>query len=98
MELTKDFIDNDLDARVAAGDKALELTLGRIRKTITLLEPMVEILRVKSKPKSLHTVDIIEESLHTPRTSRWEQTPRIGAWTTSSSTMSGSLSSKSGRT
>ena len=28
MELTKDLIDNDLDAQVAAGEKALELTLG----------------------------------------------------------------------
>ena len=64
MELTKDFIDNELDARVAAGDKALELTLGRIRKTIALLEPMVEKLRAKPKPRSLHTIDTVEESHH----------------------------------
>ena len=64
MELTKDFIYNDLDARIAAGDKALELMLGRIRKTIALLEPMVEKLKVKPKPSSLHNVDIVEESLH----------------------------------
>ena len=64
MELTKDFIDNELDACVPAGDKALELTLGRIRKTIVLLEPIVEKLKVKPKPRSLYTVDIVEESHH----------------------------------
>ena len=42
MKLSKDLIDNDLDARVAAGEKALELTLGRIKTTIALLKPMVE--------------------------------------------------------
>ena len=64
MELTKDLIDNDLDARVAVGEKALELILGRIRKTIALLEPMVEKLSTKPKTKSLHTVDVVEESPH----------------------------------
>ena len=34
MDLSKDLMENNLDARVAAGDKALELTLSRIRKTI----------------------------------------------------------------
>ena len=34
MDLSKDLIENNLNARVAAGDKALELTLSRIRKTI----------------------------------------------------------------
>ena len=58
-------IDNDLDARVAVGEKALELTLGWIRKTIALLEPMVEKLRMKPKTKSLQTVDLIEEIPHT---------------------------------
>ena len=65
MELTKDFIDNDLDARVAAREKALELTLGRIRETNALLEPMVKKLRMIPKTKSLHTVDLVEESPHT---------------------------------
>ena len=64
MELTKDFIDNELDTRVAARDKALELTLGRIRKTIALLEPMVEKLRAKPKPRSLHTIDTVEDGHH----------------------------------
>ena len=49
-----------MDARVAAGEKALDLTLGRIRKTIALLEPMVEKLRMKPKAKSLYTVDLVE--------------------------------------
>ena len=62
IELTKDFIDNNLDARVASGEKALELTLGRIRNTIPLLEPMVEKLRMKPKPKSIHTIDVIEQT------------------------------------
>ena len=64
MELTKDFIDNELDPRVVARDKALELMLGRIRKTIALLEPMVEKLRAKPKPRSLHTINTMEESHH----------------------------------
>ena len=37
MKLSKDLINNDLDIRVAAGEKALELTLGRIKKAIALL-------------------------------------------------------------
>ena len=64
IKLTKDFIDNDLDACIAAGDKALELTLGRIRKTIALLEPMVEKLKEKPKPRSLHTINTVEDSHH----------------------------------
>ena len=62
MELTKDLIDNDLDARVAAGEKALELTLGQIKKTIALLEPMVKKSRTKPKVKSVHTVEVVEET------------------------------------
>ena len=65
MELSKDLIDNDLDARVAAGEKGLELTLGRIKKTIALLEPMVEEKsKTKPKVKSVHPVDVLEESPH----------------------------------
>ena len=54
MDLSKDLIEND--ARVAAGEKALELMLSRIRMTIALLEPMVEKLKTKPKMKSVHTV------------------------------------------
>ena len=64
MELTKDLIDNNLDARVATGEKALELMLGRIRKTIALLEPMVEKSRTKPKVKSVHTFDAVKETPH----------------------------------
>ena len=45
-----------LDNRVAAKEKALELTLSRIRKTVAVLEPMVEKLKGKPKPKSVHTI------------------------------------------
>ena len=61
MDLSKDLIENNLDARVAAGDKALELTLSRIRKTIALLEPMVEKLKAKPKPRSVHMVEPMDE-------------------------------------
>ena len=64
MELSKDLIDNDLDARVSAEEKALELTLGRIKKTIALLEPMVEKSKTKPKVKSVHPIDVLEESPH----------------------------------
>ena len=61
MDLSKDLIENNLDARVAARDKALELTLSRSRKTIALLEPMVEKLKTKPKAKSIHTVGSVDE-------------------------------------
>ena len=61
MDLSKDLIKNNLDTRVAAGDKALELSLSRIRKTIALLEPMVEKLKTKLKAKSVHTVGSMDE-------------------------------------
>ena len=64
MELSKDLIDNNLDARVAAEEKALELKLGRIKKTIALLEPMVEKSKTKPKVKSVHPIDVLEESPH----------------------------------
>ena len=56
MDLSKDLIENYLDARVAAREKALELMLGRIKKTNALLEPMVEKSKMKLKEKSVHTV------------------------------------------
>ena len=62
MDLPKDLIENNLDARVAAGEKALELTLSRIKKTITLLEPIVEKLKAKPKVKSIHTIGTLEET------------------------------------
>ena len=46
---------------MAVGDKALELTLSRIRKTIALLEPMVEKLKTKPKPRNVHTVEPMDE-------------------------------------
>ena len=64
MDLSKDLIENELDARVAAGEKALELMLSRIRKTIALLELMVEKLKTKPKAKSVHTIGSQEESPH----------------------------------
>ena len=39
---------------ILIGSLALELTLSRIRKTIALLEPMVEKLKTKPKVKSVH--------------------------------------------
>ena len=40
---------------------------------------MVEKLRMKPKTKSLHTVDLVEESPHT----KVGRTPRTRAWTSS---------------
>ena len=64
MDLSKDLIENDLDALVAAGEKALELTLSRIKKTVALLEPMVVKLKARPKVKSVHTIGTLEESSH----------------------------------
>ena len=61
LELSKDLVEHNLDNRVAAGEKALELTLNRIRKTVAVLEPMVEKLKGKPKPKSVHTIGNQEE-------------------------------------
>ena len=49
MDLSTELIENELDAQVADGEKALELMLSLIRKTIALLEPMVE--KLKTKPR-----------------------------------------------
>ena len=56
LELSKGLVKHNLDNGVAAGEKALELTLNRIRKTVVVLEPMVEKLKGKPKPKSVHTI------------------------------------------
>ena len=61
MDLSKVLIKNNLDARVAARGKALELTLSRIRKTIALLEPIVEKMKAKPKARSIHTIEPMEE-------------------------------------
>ena len=78
MDLSKDLIENNLDARVAAGDKALELALSRIRKTIALLEPMVEKLKAKPKPRSVHTIEPMDEF---PRPTQVWAEVRTKKWT-----------------
>ena len=57
LELSRDLVQHGLDARVASGPDALRVTLNRLKTTIALLEPVVEKMRGKAKPKSTHVVD-----------------------------------------
>ena len=57
LELSRDLVQHDLDARVASGPDALRVTLNRLKTTIAVLEPFVEKMRGKAKPKSTHVVD-----------------------------------------
>ena len=61
IDLSNDLVTANLDNRVAAGPKALEITLTRLRKTISVLEPVVENLMEKTKTKSTHTIDVVDE-------------------------------------
>ena len=57
LELWRDLVQHGLDARVASGPDALRVTLNRLKTTIAVLEPVVEKMRGKVKPKSTHVVD-----------------------------------------
>ena len=61
MERSKDLVEHNLDNHVTAREKALELILNRIRKTVAVMEPMVEKLQGKPKPKSVNTIGNQEE-------------------------------------
>ena len=56
LELSKDLVQHDLDARVASGPDALRVTLNRLKNTIAVLEQVVKKMRGKVKPKSAHVV------------------------------------------
>ena len=55
--MSRDLVQHDLDAREASGPEALKVTLNRLKTTIVVLEPVVEKMRRKVKPKSTHVVD-----------------------------------------
>ena len=57
LELSRDLVQNGLDARVASGPDALRVTLNRLKTTIAVLEPVVEKVKGKVKTKSAHVVD-----------------------------------------
>ena len=57
LELSRDLVQHDLDARVASGPEAFRVTLNRLKNTIAVLEPVVEKMRGKVKTKSAHVVD-----------------------------------------
>ena len=61
IDLSRDLVDANLDNRVAAGLKALELTLKRLQNIISVLEPVVENMKGKAKSLSIHTVGAMEE-------------------------------------
>ena len=42
LELSRDLVQNGLDARVASGPDTLRVTLNRLKTTIAVLEPVVE--------------------------------------------------------
>ena len=56
LELLKDLVQHNLDNQIAAGPKALDLTLSRLRNTIVVLEPLVEKLKGKPKQKGVHDI------------------------------------------
>ena len=56
LELSKDFVHQNLDNQVAAGPKALDLTSIRLKDTIEVLEPLVERMKGKTKPKGVHVI------------------------------------------
>ena len=62
IDLSDDLMTANLDNLVAAGPKALEITLTRLRKTISVLEPVVVNLKGKTKIRSAHTIGVVEET------------------------------------
>ena len=56
LSMSMDLVAANLDNRVAAGSKALDLTLSRLKNTIAVLEPVMEKLKGKGKTRSVHTV------------------------------------------
>ena len=57
LELLRVLVQQGLDARVASGPDTLRVTLNRLKTTIAVLEPVVEKMRGKAKPKSTHVVN-----------------------------------------
>ena len=57
LELSKDLVQHNQDARVASGPEALRVTLNRLKNTNVGPEPVVEKMRGKMKTKSAHVVD-----------------------------------------
>ena len=49
IDLSQDLVAANLDNRVAAGPKALDLTLNQLRNTISVLEPIMENMKGKTK-------------------------------------------------
>ena len=66
MDLSADLVTANLDNRVAAGTKTLEITLKRLWKTISILEPVVENLRGKTITKSAHTINVNNDIVDEP--------------------------------
>ena len=62
-ELSNDFVNRNLDNRVAAGPKALDLTLSRLKKTIMVLEPLVDKMKGKPKSKGVHVIGNQEDAM-----------------------------------
>ena len=56
IELSKDLVADNIDNRVAARFKALDLTLNQLKNTIAVLESVMEKLKGKGKTRSVHTV------------------------------------------
>ena len=61
IDLSSDLVAANLDNRVAAGPKALELTLNRLRNTILVLKPVMENMKGKAMSRSVHTIGTMEK-------------------------------------
>ena len=57
LELLRDLVQHDLDAKVVSGPNALRVTLNRLKTTIAVLEPVIKKMRGKVKLKSTQVVD-----------------------------------------
>ena len=75
IDMSKDLVVANLDNRVAAGSKVLDLMLNRLKSTIAVLEPVVEKTKGKGKSKSVHIVGSQEDC--TPPENRNMERPHV---------------------
>ena len=80
LELSRDLVQNGLDARVASGPDALRITLNRLKTTIAVLEPVVEKVKGKPKMKSAHIVDSEDREDASNAQLKWRRRHGLGDW------------------
>ena len=72
LKLPKYLVQHNLDNRVAAGPKALDLTFTRLKNWIAVLEPLVE--KMKGRPRGREFMSsAARKTVLSPRTKRWNK-------------------------